>query len=159
MATPKHASLTVVLANALAAGLALVLVLTPRFVPPCTPAVETAAPMHCHWTFQVDFLLAVAALIVAGALWIVRHAEARRVVGGVLGLFGLLVIAVTQPWVIGLCGSSHMPCHHTAHWLWLWAAWLIADGIFIVIRATNPAGNIIPTDPWEVGEKPAKGVI
>jgi len=149
--------LTVVLANTLAAGLALALVLTPRFVPPCTPAVELAPPMRCHWTFQADFLLAVAALIVAGALWIVSHAEARRVVGGVLVLFGLLVIAVTQPWGIGLCGGSQMPCHHTAHWLWLWAALLIGDGVFIVVRSANATGAVVPTDPWEVPGKPVKG--
>jgi hypothetical protein len=153
MAAPKHQSLTVVLANALAGGLALALALTPRFVPPCTHQLETAAgafvPMRCHWTFQIEFLLAVAALIVAGALWIVRHAEARRIVGGVLALFGLLVIAVTQPWAVGICGNSEMPCHHTAHWLWLWAALLIADGSFIALRAKIPADNIAPLDPWE----------
>jgi len=147
------------LANILAGGLALALVLTPRFVPPCTPAVETASPMHCHWTFQADLLLALATLMVAGALWVVRHAEARRVVGGVLALFGVLVIAVTQPRGIGLCGSSHMPCHYTAHWLWLWAALLIGNGVFIASRARIPADKIIPADPWEVGEKPVKGAI
>ena len=102
-------------------------------------------------------LLAVAALIVAGALWIVRHAEARRIVGGVLALFGLLAIAVPQPWVIGICGNSEMPCHQTAHWLWLWAALLIADGIFIAIRAKNPADKIAPPDPWEKTNATQKG--
>ena len=153
MAALRHKSLTALLANALAGGLTLVLALTPRFVPPCTHQLETAAgafmPMRCHWAFQIEFLLAVAALIVAGALWIVRHAEASRIVGVVLALFGLLVIAVTQSWVIGICGNSEMPCHHTAHWLWLWAALLIADGSFIAIRAKNPADKIAPLDPWE----------
>jgi hypothetical protein len=141
------------LANALAVGLALALALTPRFVPPCAHQLETAAgvavPMRCHWTFQIEFLLAVAALIVAGALWVVRHAEARRIVGGGLVLFGLLVIAVPQPWVIGLCGNPEMACHHTAHWLWLWAALLMGDGIFIAVRARIPAGQTVPPDPWE----------
>jgi hypothetical protein len=154
-ANPKK-SFVEPLANALAAGLALALVLTPRFVPPCTPRIETASPMHCHWTFQADFLVAVAALIVTGALWTVHHAEARRVVGGVLALFGLLVIAVTQSWGIGLCGNSEMPCHHTAHWLWLWATLLIGDGGFIILRARIPAGKIVPPDPWEAGEKQVK---
>ena len=143
-------------ANVLAGALALALALTPRFVPPCTPAAEMASPMRCHWTFQADYLLAAATLIVAGALWVVRHGEARRVVGGVLGLFGLLVIAVTQSWGIGLCAGSHMPCHHTAHWLWLWATLLIGDGGFIILRARIPAGKIVPPDPWEAGEKQVK---
>ena len=161
MATLKHKSLTVALANALAGGLALALALTPRLVPPCGHQIETAAgafvPMRCHWTFQIEFLLAVAALIVAGVLWIVRHAEARRIVGGVLALFGLLVIAVPQPWVVGICGNSEMPCHHTAHWLWLWAALLIAVGIFIALRAKIPADKIAPPDPWEKTDATPKG--
>jgi hypothetical protein len=149
------------LANALAGGLALALALTPRFVPPCTHQLETSAgvpvPMRCHWTFQIEFLLAAAVLIVAGALWLVRHAEARRIVGVVLALFGLLVITVTQPWVIGLCGNPEMACHHTAHWLWLWAALLIGNGIFIALRAKIPADKIIPPDPWEKSDTTKKG--
>jgi hypothetical protein len=161
MSASSNKSFTEPLANVLAGGLALALAVTPRFVPPCTHQLETAAgafvPMHCHWTFQIEFLLAVAALIVAGALWVVRHAEARRIVGGVLALFGLLAIAVTQPWGIGICGNSEMPCHHTAHWLWLWAALLIADGIFIAIRAKIPADKIAPPDPWEKADATPKG--
>jgi hypothetical protein len=161
MAALKHQSLTVVLANALAGGLALALALTPRLVPPCTRQLETtvgaAVPMHCHWTFQVEFLLGVAALIVAGGLWIVRHAEARRMVGSVLMLFGLLAITVPQPWVIGLCGNPEMPCHHTAHWLWLWSALLIADGTFIAIQARIPADKTVPPDPWEKSDAIPKG--
>ena len=137
------------LANSLAVGLALALAFTPRWVEPCTPTVETAAPMHCHWSFQADFLLAVAALIVAGALWVVDHPAARRIVGLGLVLLGGLIVAVTQPWGIGLCGNPHMPCHHTAHWLWLESALLIADGWFIAVRARVSADSIVPPDPWE----------
>jgi hypothetical protein len=144
-------------ANVLAGGLALALVLTPRLVPPCARMVESAAPMHCHWTFQVDSLLALAALPVAAALWLVRHAEARQTVGGTLALFGFLVIAVTQPWVIGLCGNPDMPCHHTAHWLWLWSGLLMADGIAIAVRARASAGRPVPADPWEAAQEIPKG--
>jgi len=149
------------LANALAGGLALAMALTPRLVPPCEGQLETTAgvpvPMHCHWTFQIEFLLAVAVLIVAGALWVVRHGEARQIIGGVSVLYGLLVIAVPQPWAIGLCGGSQMSCHHTAHWLWLWAGLLIADGIFIIERARIFRTQDVLPDPWET--KAAKGEI
>ena len=148
-------------ANALAGGLAAALALTPRLVPPCQGELETTAgvavPMHCHWTFQIEFLLAVAVLIVAGALWVVRRGEARQIVGGVLVLYGLLAIAVPQPWVIGLCGGVQMACHHTAHWLWLWAGLLIADGIFIINRGRIFQTKDVLPDPWET--KTAKGGI
>ena len=156
MSAQSPKSLVESLANALAAALALALMLSPRFVPPCTHQIETAAgasiPMRCHWTFQIEFLIALAALIVAGALWVVRHAEARRTVGAVLGIFGLLVIAPTQAWAVGLCGNPEMPCHDTAHWLWLWAALLIADGIVIAMRARIPTDKDAPPDPWETRE-------
>jgi hypothetical protein len=50
-----------------------------------------------------------------------------------------------------------MPCHHTAHWLWLWAALLIADGIFIALRAQFPAEKAPPPDPWEKADATPKG--
>jgi len=149
------------LASVLAGALSLALALTPRFVPPCTHQIETAAgaftPMRCHWTFQIEFLLAVSVLIVAGALWVVRHAESRRIVGGALVLLAALVFSVTQTWAIGLCGNSEMACHQTAHWLWLWAALLAADGIFIAVRARIPADSVVPADPWEKLETTSKG--
>jgi hypothetical protein len=112
-------------------------------------------PMRCHWTFEVEWLLAISVLVLAGSLWIVRRAEARRVIGAALAWFGLLVVAVTQSWVVGLCAHSEMACHHTAHWLWLWAVCLVAVGV------TNAAGvrmdrNVVVAvhDSWEPSETP-----
>jgi drug/metabolite transporter (DMT)-like permease len=105
--------------------------------------------MRCHWTFQIESLLAVAVVLVAGALWGVRHAEARRVVGGVLILFGLLVVAVTQSWVVGLCGNAAMACHETAHWLWLWSVLLVAVGGFVAVSARTRTEKALVSDPWE----------
>ncbi|GEM_PF-695124 len=139
--------------NLLATALTLALLLTPRFVPPCDHQITTAAggavPMRCHWTFQAEFLIAAAAVLVAGLLWIVRHGEARRVVGVVLVIFSLLAVSVTQPWGIGLCGRAEMACHHTAHWIWLWAALLAIEGLFIAVRARIPGKHAAPPDPWE----------
>jgi hypothetical protein len=111
--------------------------------------------MRCHWTFEVEWLLAISVLVVAGALWIVRRADARRVIGAMLGWFGLLVVAVTQPWVVGLCGHSEMACHRTAHWLWLWAVCLVAVGLTIAVRAHVDRNVVVPIhDSWESSKTP-----
>lgn len=139
--------------NVLALCLGVALLLSPRFVPPCgrqaQPVLGASVAMRCHWTFQIELLLAVSTVIVAGVLWIVGHPEARRVVGGVLVLFGLLAIAVTQSWVVGLCGNSAMACHHAAHWVWLWAILLAAVGVLIAVRAGIPARKLVVDDPWD----------
>jgi hypothetical protein len=139
------------LTNGLASGLAFALLLSPRFVAPCSGTM----PMRCHWTFEVEWLLAVSVLVVSGSLWIVRRAEARRVVGAVLAWFGLLVVAVTQSWVVGLCGHPDMACHHTAHWLWLWAGGLVALGVTIAVQL-RPGSKIVVAapDPWESSNTP-----
>jgi hypothetical protein len=94
-------------------------------------------------------------LVVAGSLWIVRPAEARRVIGAVLAWFGLLIVAVTQSWVVGLCGHSEMACHHTAHWLWLWAGALVAVGVTIAACARMDKNVVVPIlDPWESSRTP-----
>ena len=116
--------------------------------------------MRCHWTFQVERLLAISVLFVAGSLWIVRRADSRRVIGAVLAWFGLLVVAVTQSWVVGLCGHSEMACHQTAHWLWLWAGCLVAVGVTIAARMRtdrNVVGPVVVApvyDPWESAKTP-----
>ena len=114
--------------------------------------------MRCHWTFEVEWLLATSVLVIAGSLWIVRRADARRVIGAVLGWFGLLVVAVTQPWVVGLCGHPEMACHHTAHWLWLWAGCLVAVGVTIAARVRTDKTDknvVVPThDSWESSKTP-----
>jgi hypothetical protein len=141
------------LENSAASGLALALAVTPRFVVPCAHQIQTAAgasvPMRCHWTFQTEFLLALATLIVTVGLWAVRNPEARRAAGSALALFGLLVVAVSQSWVIGLCGNPAMPCHATAHWLWFWAALLVIDGVLIAVPAGFSSDSPALPDPWE----------
>jgi len=151
MATSQHMSARGWLANGSASGLAIALLLSPRLVPPC----DGTMPMRCHWTFEVEWLLAISVLVVAGSLWIVRRAEARRVIGAVLAWFGLLVVAVSQPWVVGLCGHSDMACHLTAHWLWLWAACLVAVGVTIAARVRTGRNVVVHVhDPWESSNTP-----
>jgi hypothetical protein len=140
------------LTNALASGLAIALLLSPHIVPPCGGTM----PMRCHWTFKVEWLLAASILVVAGSLWMIRRAEARRVIGGVLAWFGLLVVAVTQSWVVGLCGHPGSECHQAAHWLWLWAALLASVGVYIALRTRSSADRAAVSDPWEDSDKPEK---
>jgi MFS family permease len=138
-------------ANGLASGLAVTLLLSPLFVPPC----DGTMPMRCHWTFEVEWLLAVSVVGVAASLWFVRRVDARRVIGAVLAWFGVLVIAVTQSWVVGLCGHSEMACHHTAHWLWLWAGCLVAVGVTIAARVRTGRNVVVHVhDPWESSSTP-----
>jgi hypothetical protein len=114
--------------------------------------------MRCHWTFEVDWLLSLAAFFVAQSLWFVRHVEARRVVGGTLALFGGLVVAVSQSWVVGLCLHPEMACHRTAHWLWLWSGGLVGLGFYLVLAGRVPsAASFAALDPWEASEKKPAG--
>jgi Domain of unknown function (DUF4418) len=115
--------------------------------------------MRCHWTFQAEFPLALAALAVAGALWLFRAPEARRVVGLGLILVALLVLVVPLPGVIGLCGNSMMACHRTAHWIRLWAALLLAEGVCIAVLAVPKAAAAVVADPWESSAQPAPGGV
>jgi hypothetical protein len=142
------------MANMAACALAVALVATPRLVPSCTHEIAAASgasiPMRCHWTFQVEFLLAMATLVVAGALWVVDQLEARRVVALGLVLLGFLMVVVPLPWVVGLCGNPAMACHQTAHWIWLWAGLLAVDGLAIAVSSVVKGSVPVVPDPWDV---------
>jgi len=142
------------LVNVLALGFALALVASPSLVPPCGHG-SAMAPMRCHWTFQVELLLAGTAVLTAISLWIVRQQQARTVVGFALVGLGGLVVAVSQQWVVGLCGNSAMACHQTAHWLWLWAGLLAVVGVGVGLRGRGPAGRSDARDPWEEQQESA----
>jgi len=146
------------LSNVVACALAVALVATPRLIPSCTHGIAAASgasiPMRCHWTFQVEFLLAVATLVAAGALWVVEHFEARRVVALGLVLLALLIMAVPLPWVVGLCGNPAMACHQTAHWFWLWSGLLAVDGLVIAVCSMVKGRESVPLDPWEAPTRP-----
>jgi hypothetical protein len=144
-------------ANIIALALVAGLILSPYLSPPCGQP-EGMSPMRCHWTFQVDWLLSVAVLLVSGALWFLRGVEARRTVGAILALFGALVVAVSQPWVIGLCKHPEMACHSTAHWLWLWSAGLAGVGGYLALAARLQARVAAAApDPWESTEQKPLG--
>lgn len=152
-ATELESWLTVVFAGAV--GLA------PLYAPPCAHLFDLsgAMPMRCTLTFRVVTVLAIAALLLSGALWLVRQRESRRALGGALALFGALGIVVMQPWVIGLCGSSSMACHRTAAWVWLFGTLLFVNGAWIAVRSgSRPiADGTGPRDPWDDSVQPCKG--
>ena len=138
-------------ANGLASGLAVTLLLSPLFVPPC----DGTMPMRCHWTFEVEWLLAVSVVGVAASLWFVRRVDARRVIGAVLAWFGVLVIAVTQSWVVGLCGHSEMACHHTAPVMrTVWPLLLAFDFAALAHQACRHDVVVHVHDPWESSSTP-----
>jgi hypothetical protein len=138
--------------DVVALGLAAAILATPSFVPPCAHEILTASgatvPMRCHWTFQIVRLLGLAAVAVASLLLAARKGARRNATAEFLVLLAALVVVVTQPWMVGLCGKDEMACHTTAHWVWLWAALLVVTGVAARWSGKSEA-VVVPPDPWE----------
>ena len=122
--------------DVVALGLATAILATPCLVPPCAHELLTASgatvPMRCHWTFQIVRLLGLAAVVVALLLVAARKGARRNATAEFLVLLAALVVAVTQPWMVGLCGRDEMACHTTARWVWL-----MLLGLFVVERGNR----------------------
>jgi hypothetical protein len=139
--------------DVVALGLATAILATPSLVPPCAHELLTASgatvPMRCHWTFQTVRLLGLTAMVVAMPLLAVRKGSRRNATAEFLVLLAALVVAVTQPWMVGLCGKDEMACHTTAHWVWLWAALLAVAGLAARWFGQSAQVGGVPPDPWE----------
>ena len=139
--------------DVVALGLATAILATPSLVSPCAHELLTASgatvPMRCHWTFQIVRLLGLTAVVVAMPLLAVRKGSRRNATAEFLVLVAALVVAVTQPWMVGLCGKDEMACHSTAHWVWLWAGLLAVAGLAARWSGRSLRVEVVAPDPWE----------
>jgi hypothetical protein len=97
--------------------------------------------MRCHYTYQVEFLVALATLVVSGALFFVRGEEGRRLIGWFLALLGGLTILLPQSWVIGICANPDEHCHLTYWWTIAGGILLVASGVVIAWLASRSSQN------------------
>ncbi|MGD0152869.1 MAG: DUF4418 family protein [Thermacetogeniaceae bacterium] len=112
------------------AGIAAVISLSLLIVPRIFPVgmlVATASgsmiPMKGFYAYQAEFLIALAALLVAGSLFILKGAEARQLSGLFLVLLGAIVVLIPTSWVIGVCPDDN---HLTV-------AWTIIGGLLLIL--------------------------
>ncbi|MDR3590119.1 MAG: DUF4418 family protein, partial [Negativicutes bacterium] len=106
----------------------LALLVLPRIVPICTGLTKTGSPMQCHFAFQAEFLITLLALILSGALLVLRTAEAKFLAGFVILLLGLVIVIIPQPWALGLCEDGGA-CHRTGFFETIGGALLVLTGL------------------------------
>lgn len=109
---------------------AIVLVILPRVIPVCNAYMKNGKPMSCHYTYQTEFLVALLALILAGALFVLVTEEARLLTGFILLLLGIIVVVLPQPWALGICEAGG--CLKTAFFSQIVGGWLALSGAGIV---------------------------
>lgn len=112
----------------IAAVISLSLLIVPRIFP-VGMLVATASgsmiPMKGFYAIQAEFLIALAALLVAGSLLFLKGAEARQLSGLFLALLGAIVVLIPTPWVIGVCSDDN---HLTVIWTIIGGLLLILAG-------------------------------
>lgn len=96
------------------AGLGLLIVLTPFFLPVCQGLLQLAngktVPMRCHWTAQAEMILG-ALIIVAGAFQVfAKNPESRRSLSFQTAFMGLAVV-LTPLFIIPTCVDPDMACN------------------------------------------------
>nr|WP_092070941.1 DUF4418 family protein [Dendrosporobacter quercicolus]NSL48425.1 DUF4418 family protein [Dendrosporobacter quercicolus DSM 1736]SDM16437.1 protein of unknown function [Dendrosporobacter quercicolus] len=106
------------------------LLILPRFIPICTGLTASGAPMRCHYTYQAEFLLTLIAIILAGALLVLKTAEARMMTGFTLALTAVVLALLPEPWVSGICANGG--CGKTAFFTLAGTVFLAVSGAVIV---------------------------
>ncbi len=131
--------------GAAALALALLTALAPfEIFPVCTAAMKTAAgasvPMKCFWTARAVLADAAFAGLAGILLCFLRQPAARRAVGALLALAGLLVV-LTPAWLIGVCAGETMPCRMgTAPALYLLGGLAFVTGLCAAAAAGRDSG-------------------
>lgn len=82
------------------------LLFLPRLIPICNGLMKNGSPMACHYTYQAEFVIAILALILASALFVLRTDEARLLSGFIILLLGLITIILPQSWALGICAAG-----------------------------------------------------
>jgi hypothetical protein len=110
----------------IAAVISLSLLIIPRIFPVGMLMATTGGsmiPMDDFYTYQAEFLIALAALLVAGTLFFLGGAEARQLAGLFLVLLGAIVVLIPAHWVIGVwSGDNHLT-----------VAWTIVGGLLLIL--------------------------
>lgn len=109
---------------------ALVLLVLPRVIPICNAFMKNGKPMSCHYTYQAEFIFALLAVILAGALFVLLTDEARLLTGFILLLLGIVVVVLPQPWALGICQAGG--CMKTAYFSNIFGGWLALSGAGVV---------------------------
>ncbi|QDR79360.1 DUF4418 family protein [Sporomusa termitida] len=110
--------------------LSVLLLVLPRLIPICNGLMQNGSPMHCHYTYQAEFVIALLALILASALLVLRTDEARLLSGFVILLLGITVVILPQTWALGICEAGG--CQKTAFFSAIGGSLLALAGAGIV---------------------------
>ncbi len=110
----------------IAAVISLSLLIIPRIFPVgmlMATASGSMIPMDDFYTYQAEFLIALAALLVTGTLFFLKGAEARQLSGLFLVLLGAIIVLLPTSWVIGVwSGDNHLT-----------VAWTIIGGLLLIL--------------------------
>ncbi|MEA4902228.1 DUF4418 family protein [Desulfitobacterium sp.] len=105
--------------------------------PVCQKLVEmqngNMSHMKCHYTGQAEVYLGILVLAVS-LLLLLSKGGARRYLGLVQAVLGVIVILMPTPFGIGICMTATMACHTTAKFLYVLGALLIALGLFMGLK-------------------------
>lgn len=100
----------------LVATLATIISLGLLSIPAIFPICPPGGRMPCHYSYRAEFLVAGAALLVAGGMWFLKGAEARRTAGLFLVLLGAMTVLIPRPGLLGVCHHGSGGCGTTALW-------------------------------------------
>ncbi|MDF2565017.1 MAG: hypothetical protein K0Q53_1412 [Massilibacillus sp.] len=90
------------------------LLVLPKIFPVC--AITGKSLMRCFFTYQVEFMIALLAFIIALSLFFIKEVETKQLTGFLLFLIGMIIIVLPTSWGIGICEHDGSPCHITAAW-------------------------------------------
>ncbi|MCO1601787.1 DUF4418 family protein [Desulfosporosinus nitroreducens] len=108
-------------AGILGSIIGMFIIFTPfHLAPVCQKLIELKSGnmthMRCHYTGQAEIYFGILIVIVS-LMVLFSHGVARRYLGFLLAVLGVMVILMPTDWGIGVC-MSPMECHTTAKYLY-----------------------------------------
>ena len=115
------------------------LLVLPKIFPVCE--ITDKGPMRCFFTYQVEFMIALLAFIIALSLVFTKEVETKKLTGFLLFLIGIILIVLPTNWVIGICGHAGSSCHTTKAWTDGAAVILALSGVICAWLVARPSSK------------------
>ncbi len=98
--------------------------------------------MKCHWTFVATSFVGIIGIVTSLLALIDSTKEGRRTAAIATAVSAIVIILLTSPLGIGLCGNADMHCHQTALVVWIASGASLVIAIIQTVKADPNAATL-----------------
>ena len=104
----------------------------PKIFPVCDMLNAQGQPMKCVLTYQVVFIVGVAAFLLTLGIFFIKTALWKKIVEILILVLAIVLYVIPTKWGLGICMHGTSPCHQTALWTSILSFVLFLSAVFVL---------------------------